>query len=118
MVEQHREDQRHREQQDQHVTVIRPDNQQEKETDQQDHDLRRDHVREYGAHKKPVFTLEKRQAVRAMMPDMKRVGRDRRLPTRRTTQSQTTPQHPLDMFEIYFQGMAPYYREVGLNRKP
>ena len=105
MIEKHREDQGHQEEQYQYVAVIGPDNQQKKEADRQDHELRRDHVREYRAHKKPFFTLKKRETVRAMMPDMKRMRRDRRLPTGRTTQFQTTPQNPLDMFQIYFQGV-------------
>jgi len=91
MVKKYWKYQRHHEQQDQHVAVVSTHNQQEKETDHEDHELRRDHIREDGAHEKPVFTLEQRQTVRAVVPDMKRVGRDRRLPTRRTTQSQTTP---------------------------
>ena len=106
MIEKHRENQRHHEEQDQHVAVISPDNQQEKETDQQDHKLRRDHVREYRTNKKPFLALEKRQAVRAMMPDVKRMGSDRRFPTGRTTQPQTTPQNPLDMFQIYIQSVG------------
>ena len=118
MIKKHRKDQRHCEQQHQHMTVVRPNNQQEEKADHQDHELRRDHVREDGAHEKPVFTLEQRQTMRAVVPDMKRVGRDRRLPTRRTTQSQRTPQYPLDIFQIYFQGMNPILREAGLNGKP
>jgi len=105
VIEKDGKDQGHHEEQDQHVAVIGPDNQQEKEADQQDHELRRDHVREYRTYKKPFFTLEKRETVRAMMPDVKRMGSDRRLPTRRTTQFQTTPQDPFDMFQIYFQGV-------------
>jgi hypothetical protein len=105
MIEKDREDQGHHEEQDQHVTVIGPDNQQEKEADREDHELRRHHIREYRAYKKSFFTFENRETVRAMMPDMKRVRRDRRLATGRTTQFQTTPQDPLEMFEIYFQGV-------------
>lgn len=86
MVEKDREDQGHYEEQDQHVAVIGPDNQQEKEADRQDHEFRRDDVREYRAYKKPFFTLEKRETVRAMVPDMKRMGSDGRFPTGRTTQ--------------------------------
>lgn len=108
MIEKHRKNQGHNEEQNQHVTVIGPDDQQKEETDQEDHELGRDYVREYRAHKKPVFTFEKRQAVRAMVPDVKWVGDDCRFPTGRTTQSQTTPHYPLDMFQIYFQSVAPY----------
>jgi len=86
VIEKDGEDQGHHEEQDQHVAVIGPDNQQEKEADQQDHELRRDHVREYRADEKPFFTFEKRQTVRAVMPNMKRMRRDRRLPTGRTAQ--------------------------------
>ena len=106
MIEKNRKDQGHHEEQDQHVAVVGPDNQQEKEADHKDHELRRDHVREYRANKEPFLALEKRQAVRAMMPDVKRMGGNRRLPTGRTTQSQTTPQNPLDMFQIYFQSVG------------
>ena len=76
MIKKHRKDQRHREQQDQHITVISPHNQQEEETNHEDHELSRDHVCEDGAHEKPVFTLEQREAVRTMVPDMKRLGRN------------------------------------------
>ena len=106
MIEKDREDQGHYEEQDQHVAVIGPDNQQEKEAHHEDHEFRRDHVREYRADEKPFFTFEKRQTMRAMMPDMKRMGGDCRLPTGRTTQFQTTPQNPLDMFQIYFQSVG------------
>lgn len=106
MIEKNRKNQCHRKEQDQYVAVVRPDNQQKKEADQQDHELRRDHIREDRPHKKSFFTLEKRETLRTVMTDVKRMGGDRRLPTGRTTQSQTTPQDPLDMFQIYFQGVG------------
>ena len=106
MIEKDGEDQGHHEEQDQHVTVVGPNNQQEKEAHREDHEFGRDHVGEYRAYEETFFTFEKRQAVRAMMPDMKRMGGDRRLATSRTTQFQTTPQNPLDMFQIYFQGVG------------
>lgn len=106
MIEKHREDEGHYEEQDQHIAIVGPDDQQEKEADQQDHELGRNDVCEYSAYKKPFFTLKERHAVRTVMPDMKWLGSDRRLPTGRTTQSQTTPQNPLDMFEIYFQSVG------------
>jgi hypothetical protein len=109
MIEKYRKDQCHDEEQNQHAIVVSPDNQQKEKADQQDHELRRDHIREDRADKKPFFPLEKRQAVRAMMPDVKWMGSDRRFPTDRTTQSQTTPQYLLDVFQIYFQGVAPFY---------
>ena len=86
VIEEDREDQGHHEEQDQHVAVISPDDQQEEEAHHEDHELRRDHVREYRADEKPFFTFEKRQTVRAVMPDMKRMRGDRRLPSGRTAQ--------------------------------
>ena len=106
MIEKHRKNHCHQEEQYQHVTVVGADNQQEKETDHQDHELSRDHIREDCAYKKPLFAFEKCETVRAMMTNVKGVGSDRRFPTGRTTQSQTTPQNPLDMLQIYFQGVG------------
>jgi hypothetical protein len=106
VIESDGENQGHDKEQDQNPFVVRADYQQEKEADHKNHDLRRNHVSEYRANKKPLLTLEQRQAVRAMMPDVKRMGSDRRLPTGRTTQPQTTPQNPLDMFQIYFQSVG------------
>ena len=103
MIKKHRKDQCHREQQHQYVTVISPDNQQEEETHHEDYEFCRNHVREDGAHEEPVFTLEQREAMRTVVPDMKRVSRDLRFPARRTSQSQTTAQYPLDIFRVYFQ---------------
>ena len=87
VIEKQWENHRHDEEQHQHVAVIRADNQQKEETDQQNHELRRHYVREDRAHKKPVFALKKRQAVRAVMPDVKRMSSDIRLAAGRTTQS-------------------------------
>ena len=72
LVKSDRENQRHYEQQDQHSLVTGPDDQQEKEAYEQDHDLGRDDVGEDRAHKKPVLTLEEREAIGAVVPDMKR----------------------------------------------
>jgi len=44
-----------------------------------------------------------------MMPDVKRLGNDSGFATGWTTQSQTTSQHPLDLFKICFQSLIPYY---------
>jgi hypothetical protein len=66
----------HHKQQDQHALVVCADNQQEKEAHQQDDKLGRDDVRKDRAHKKPVLTLEKREAVWAMMADVKRLCDD------------------------------------------
>ena len=73
MVEKHRKNQGHDEEQDQHIAVISPDNQQEEKADRQDHELGRDHIRQDRADKKPFFTLEKRQAMRTVMPNVKRM---------------------------------------------
>lgn len=108
VIEKDREDQGHDEEQDQYVAIVGPDNQQEKEADHENHEFSRDYVCEYRAYEKPFFTFEKRQAVWAVMPDMKGMRGDRRLSTRRTTKFQTTPQNSLDMFEIYFQDVWTY----------
>jgi hypothetical protein len=49
---------RHREQDRQHALVTRTDDQQEKEANDEDHELGRDDIREDGADKKAVLTLE------------------------------------------------------------
>lgn len=87
VIEKHRKDQPHHKQQHQHIVVIGANYQQKEEANQQDHEFRGHHVSEDRTHKKPVFTLEQRQAVRAVMPDVKRMGRDIRFTTRGTTQS-------------------------------
>lgn len=109
VVKSDRENQRHHEQQDQHTLVIRAHNQQEKEAHDENHELSRDHVREDRSYKKSVLTLEKRQAVWAVMPDMKRSCDDSGLATGGTTQSQRTPQHLFDLFNICFHVLPPYY---------
>ena len=80
-----REEQGHHKQQHEHVLVVSTDNQKEKEADDENHKLCRDHVRENRAHEKPVFTLEKCHAAWAVMPDVKGLGDDPRRTTRRTT---------------------------------
>ena len=73
MIEKNWENQGHREEQDQHVAVIGAYYQQAKEADQKDHEFGCDDVREYRANKKPFFTLKKREAMRAVVPDVKRM---------------------------------------------
>lgn len=85
VVKSQRENHGHHKQQHEHALVTRADNQQEKEANKEDHELGRDDVREDRADKKAVLTLEKRHAVRAVMPDVKRFGNDRGLATGRTT---------------------------------
>ena len=87
MVKGDRKNYRHRKQNPQHTLVTRADDQQEKEANDEDHELGRDDVREDCADKKAVLALEKRHAVGAVMPDMKRFGNDWGFATGGTTQS-------------------------------
>ena len=80
-----RENQRQHKQQHQHTFISRADNQQEKEAHQQDYELGRDDVGEDRADKKPVLTLEQREAAWAVMPDVKRSRDDSGLATGGTT---------------------------------
>lgn len=80
-----REDQRHYKQQREHPLVISTDNQKEKETDGENHELGSDDVRENRAYEKPVLTFKKSHAVWAVMPDVKRLCDDPGRATRRTT---------------------------------
>ncbi len=102
MVKSHRKYQRHHEKHYQNTLVIRSEDQQAEETDQENHELRRDDVCEDCADKKAVFTLKKRQAVRTVMPDVKRGGYDFRFATCWTTQPQTTTQYSFYLFKIRF----------------
>jgi hypothetical protein len=88
------------------VAIIGADDEQKEETDQENHEFGGDDVGENRADKKAVLTLEKRHAVRAVMPDVERGGDDLRLATYRTTQPQTTPQYSFDLFKISFQVMS------------
>jgi hypothetical protein len=76
MIKSHGENQGHYKQQHQHALVIRTHNQQEKEADDEDKELRRDDIREDRPDKKPVLTLEQRETVWAVMPDVKRLCDD------------------------------------------
>jgi len=108
VIESDRENQGHDEEQDQNVFVVRADYQQEKEADQQNDEFSGDDVSENRADKEAVFAFEKSHAVGAVMPDVKRLVNNPRLATRRTPQSYRTPQDPLDLFQIYFQGVRIY----------
>ena len=118
MIESDRENQGHDEEQDQNVFVVRTDYQQEKEADQQNDELSGDDVSENCADKEAVFAFEKRHAVRAVVPDVKRLVNNLRLATRRTPQSYRTPQDPLDLFRIYFQGVRTSYTVSRKDAKP
>ena len=85
MVKRDWENEGHYEQQYQHALVTRANNQQEKEANEQDHELGRHHVGEDRAHKKAVLTLEEREAIWAVMPDVKRSCDDAGLATGGTT---------------------------------
>ena len=98
VIESDRENQRHDKEQDQDVFVVRANYQKEKETDQQNEDFRGDDVGENRAHKEAVFTFEKGHAVRAVVPDVKRLVNNARLATRRTTESHRATQDLLDLF--------------------
>ena len=109
VIERDGDDQGHQEQEHKHVLVISADNQQEKEADDEDQKLGGDDVRQDRANEKPVFTLEKRHAAWAVMADVERLRDDRGRAAGWTTQFQTPPQHRLDLFKIYFQGLATFY---------
>ena len=117
MIKSDREDQGHQEQEHEHVLVISTDNQEEKEADHQDHELRGDDIRENRAHKEAVLTLEKRHAGWAMMADVKWLCDDPGRATSWTTQFQTPPQHSLDLFKVYFQGCTYLSRKNDFSRK-
>lgn len=106
MVESHRKNQRHHEKQCQNTFILRAQDKQAEKADQQNHDLGGDDVSEDCAHEKAVLTLEEREAVWAVVTNMKQVGSDLRLATCGTTQSQTTTQHRLDLFKVCFQGVG------------
>ena len=97
--------QRHHEQEHEDVLVIGADNQEEKEADDQNKELRGDDVRENRAYEKAVFTLEKRHAAWAVMADVKRLRHDPGRAAGRAPQFQTPPQDCLDLFKIYSQGL-------------
>lgn len=106
MIESDRKKQRHHKEQYKHTRVRNPDDQQEEEAEQQNHQLRDDDVCKNRPDKKPVLTLEERQAVWAVMPDAKQLGEDLRLTTRRTEKSYTALQYSLDLLEISFHDVA------------
>lgn len=87
MVESDWKKERHREEQNEHTLVFNADYQQEEETEQQDHKLRDDDVREDRAHEEAVLAFEEREAVWAVMADAERLGHDLRSATRRAEQA-------------------------------
>ena len=74
VIKGNRKNQRHYEEQDQNVIIIRADNQQEEKAHQQDRELRGDDIRQDCADKKAVFPLKQRHAVWAVMTDVKRMS--------------------------------------------
>ena len=117
VIESDGENQGHDEEQDQDAFVVRADYQQEEEADQQNDKLSGNDVGENCAHEETVFAFEKRHAVRAVMPDVKRLVNNLRLATRRTPQSHRPPEDPLDLFQVYFQGVGIYYAPDRVSRK-
>jgi len=105
MIKGDRKNQRHHEQEHEDVLVIGADNQEEKEADDQNKELRSDDVRENRAHEKAVFTLEKRHAAWAVMADVERLRDDPGRAAGWAPQFQTPAQDCLDLFKIYFQGL-------------
>jgi len=97
--------QRHHEQEHEDVLVIGADNQEEKEADDQNKELRGDDVRENRADEKAVFTLEKRHAAWAVMADVEGLRDDPGRAAGWAPQFQTPAQDCLDLFKIYFQGL-------------
>ena len=96
---------RHHEQDHEHVLVIGADNQEEKEADDKDHELGGDDVREDRAHEKPVFPLEKRHAAWAVMAYVKGLCDDPGRAAGWATQFHAPAQDCLDLFKVYFQGL-------------
>jgi hypothetical protein len=118
VIESDGENQGHDEEQDQDAFVVRADYQQEKEADQQNDKLSGNDVGENCAHEETVFAFEKSHAVRAVMPDVKRLVNNLRLATRRTPQSHRPPEDPLDLFQVYFQGVSIYYATFTPQERP
>lgn len=100
VIERDREDQRHNKQDHQYALVSCTNYQQAKEAKEQDHQFGYDHIRQDRAHKKAVFTFEKRHANRAVMPDTERAVYDFRLATGGTKQLEAAFQYPNSLFFI------------------
>jgi len=94
------------------------DYEQTEEADQQNHELRRHHIRQDRAHKKPILALEKRVALRAVVPDVKRVRDDLRAPASGAAQPQTAIQYPFYFFRIFLHGPAHILPPGTTNGKP
>ena len=106
VIKSHRKNQRHHKQVHEDVLVIGADNQEEKEADDQDHELRRDDIGEDRAYEEAVFALEERHAVWAVVADVEWLRDDPRRAAGRTAQFQGSRQHLLNLFKVYFQGCA------------
>src|ERR1700754_5205186 len=102
MIKSDGKNQRHDEEYDEYALVFHAQNYQTEETNQQNRKLRRDDVRQDRADKKAVLALEERHAGRAVVPDFERMRDDPCLATRRTEESETTTQYPLDLVAIFF----------------
>jgi len=76
MIKSHWKNQRHHKEYDEDIRIIRANNQQAKEANEKDNELRRDDVCENRTYKKAVLTLKKRHAMRTVMADVKRGGDD------------------------------------------
>ena len=113
MIESYWKDQGHHKKQHQDVIIRGADNQQREEANEQNHELRRHHIRQNRADKKAVLAFEKRVTVGAVMPDVKRVCDDPRLATGGAAQSQTAIQYPLDFFRILLHGPERYISAGG-----
>lgn len=98
MIKSHRENEGHHKKQDQNAFILRANDEQAKETDQQYYQFCSDDIGEDCPDEKAVLAFEERQAFRAVVPDMKRVRDDRCLTTGRTTQPQTATEDPFDLF--------------------
>jgi len=72
VIEGNREDQRYYKQHHQHTLVLSADYQQTKEAKDKDYQFRYHHIRQDRPDEKAVFAFVQREAIRAMMPDMKR----------------------------------------------
>ena len=90
----------HDKQDHQYALVLCADHQQTKETKQQDHQFRDDHIRQDRPDEKAVFTFEEGQANRAMMPDVERAVYDFGLATGRTKQLEAAFQYSNSLFFI------------------
>ena len=107
MIKSDGKNERHHEQEHEDLLVIGADDQEEKEADDQNQELRGDDVRENRAYEKAVFTLEKRHAAWAVMADVEGLRDDPGRAAGWAPQFQAPAQDCLDLFKVYFQGLHP-----------